>query len=123
MFKRFERRVVAKDVAKSLRECFVHVKMVRKQMLEVYVNKCATKIQKVFRGWFIRERIRPLKIQKALNLSARKDNVLSRLGAVIIGWRIRKIMKTKEIANYVRQIKDYQEAYFDMQMPSSMNEF
>ena len=32
-------------------------------------------------------------------------------------------MKTKEIGNYVRQIKDYQAAYFDMQAPSSANEF
>jgi hypothetical protein len=102
LFKRFERRIVAKDLAKSLRECYVHVKQVRKQMLEVYVNKCATKIQKVFRGWFVRERVRPLLIQKAFNLSARKDNVLTRLRAIFLGWRIRKIMKTKEIANYIR---------------------
>ena len=83
-------------------------------MLELYVNNCATKIQKVFRGWFVRERIRPLLIHKALNFSARKDNVISRLRALIQGWRIRKIMKTKEIGNYIRQVKDYQAAYFDM---------
>jgi hypothetical protein len=107
LFKRFERRVLAKDVARGLRECFVHVKGMRKHMLEVYVNKCATLIQKVFRGWFVRERVRPLLINKTFNLSGRKDNVLSRLRAIFVGWRIRKIMKTKEIGNYIRQIKDY----------------
>ena len=72
-------------------------------MLEVYVNRCATAIQKVFRGWYIRERIRPLLIHKALNSSARRDSrVIARLRALIQGWRVRKIMKTKEIGNYVR---------------------
>jgi len=32
-------------------------------------------------------------------------------------------MKTKEIGNYIRQIKDYQAAYFDMQAPISGLEF
>jgi len=35
-------------------------------------------------------------------MSHRKDKVITRLGAVLVGWRIRKIMKTKEIANYIR---------------------
>lgn len=93
---------MAKDIAKSLRECFIQVKNVRKEMLEVYVNKCAVKIQKVFRGWFIRERVRPLLLHRTLNMSSRKDNVMHRLSALIQGWRIRKIMRTKEIGNYIR---------------------
>ena len=103
LFKRYERRVLAHDVSRGLRECFIHVKSMRKHMLEVYVNRCATAIQKVFRGWYVRERIRPLLIQKALNSSARRDSrVITRLRALIQGWRVRKIMKTKEIGNYVR---------------------
>jgi len=32
-------------------------------------------------------------------------------------------MKTKEIVNIIRQIKDYQAAYFDINNSSNVNEF
>lgn len=57
MFKRYQKKVVAKEIAQVLRDSFVCVKTIRKRMLEVYVNKCATKIQKMFRGWFLRQRV------------------------------------------------------------------
>lgn len=79
-------------------------------MLEVYVNKQATVIQKVFKGWYVRERVRPLQVWRAFTVISRrgiKELVMNKVRAVISGWRIRRIMRTKEIANIVTQIKDY----------------
>lgn len=61
-------------------------------MLAEYVGKCATKIQKVFRGHLIR---RPKVIGS------------ERIAAIVRGWRLRRIMSTKEVANIIREIKDY----------------
>jgi hypothetical protein len=56
------------------------------------VDHCASKIQKVFRGFYARKYI--IKIKKTF------FNVEDKIQAVVRGWRIRKIMKTKEIENY-----------------------
>jgi hypothetical protein len=67
-------------------------------MLEIYVNKCATKIQKLYRGWYVRERIRPLKIHRLFSAQQNHGgHVVQKLGAIVKGWRLRKIMRTKEI--------------------------
>ena len=39
--------------------------------------------------------------------------------AIVRGWRIRKIMKTKDIVTQIRQIKDYQAAYLDLNTNNS----
>jgi hypothetical protein len=57
------------------------------------VNHCAIKIQKLFKGFFARKYT--VKIKRAFRL------VDKHLSSIIKGWRIRKIMKTKEIENYV----------------------
>jgi hypothetical protein len=68
-------------------------------MLEIYVNKCATKIQKLYRGWYVRERIRPLKIHRVFSAQQNHSGgqVVQKLRAIVRGWRVRKIMRTKEI--------------------------
>lgn len=45
-----------------------------------------------------------------------------KLDSVIKGWRIRKIMKTKEIENNINQIKDYQNAMNDLVGEMSISE-
>lgn len=108
LFKRYQRRVLTRDIAHGLRDCFVSVKQMRKTMLELYVSKCATKIQKHFRGWYVRTHLRPLKLQQVLG------NLRDKLQALVKGWRLRRILRTKEIVTQVRQIKDYQAAYLDL---------
>ncbi len=71
-----------------------------------YVSHCATKIQKVFKGYYTRHVI--VKIKKAFS------KVEIKLKAIVIGWKIRKIMKTKEIDNTIVQIKDYARAMNDL---------
>ena len=66
-------------------------------MLEIYVNKCATKIQKLYRGWYVRERIRPLKIHRLFSSQQHQGRVVQKMRAIVKGWRVRKIMRTKEI--------------------------
>lgn len=53
------------------------------------MNHCAGMIQKAFRGHIARKGLSGLS-----SVAAVKD----RLNAVIAGWRIRRIFKTKEIA-------------------------
>lgn len=76
LFKRYKKRVFTLDLSHSLRDCFVQVKTMRKQMLEIYVNKCATKIQKLYRGWYVRERIRPLKIHRLFSHQEHQGHIV-----------------------------------------------
>lgn len=73
----------------------------------MYVNNQATKIQRIFRGYYARKVIIPVK--KAFGFGREE-----KLSSVAKGWKIRKIMKTKEIENHIQQIKDYQNAMKDL---------
>ena len=88
LFRRYARHSEVKEISGALRDCFVHVKSVRKRLLEAYVNKQATTIQRVFRGWYVRERAKPLGVLKTLS----GRGVLSKIRAVIAGWRLRRIL-------------------------------
>lgn len=126
LFKRFQKRSLVKEVSSTLRECFMQVKQIRKAMLEVFVNGKATLIQKVFRGWYLRQRVKPLEVRKAffMRYSRRSGGVslLDKMRGLIQGWRVRRIMKTKEVANHIKQVKDYQAAYFDIRQSMQANE-
>jgi hypothetical protein len=78
-------------------------------MLEVYVNAKATLIQKVFRGWYLRKRAKPLEVKRAFlgRSNSSRETLLEKIKGVIGGWRVRRIMKTREVANCIKQIKDY----------------
>ena len=41
---------------------------------------------------------------------------------MVKGWRLRKIMQTKEIKNYIKQINDYQVAMGDLVGDMSVSE-
>jgi hypothetical protein len=76
-------------------------------MLKGYVNECAAKIQKVFKGFYSRKVVLPIKKSFAKGRGLKLDSVVK-------GWRIRRIMNTKEIENHINQIKDYQIAMNDL---------
>ena len=78
----------------GLKAGFINVKTLKTQMLKNYVNLCATRIQKVFKGFFTRKVVVPV----VKVFSEGRDEILR---SVIVGWRIRRIMKTKEIENYI----------------------
>jgi len=46
-----------------MKEAFLSVKAIKNTLLKNYVAHCATKIQKVFKGYFVRKYI--IKIKKA----------------------------------------------------------
>mmetsp|Transcript_7178 Transcript_7178/g.6268 ORF Transcript_7178/g.6268 Transcript_7178/m.6268 type:complete len:132 (+) Transcript_7178:1724-2119(+) len=101
-FKKVERKVLVREVAEGIKEAFFNVKNIKSQMLRNYVNHCATSIQKLYRGFYTRKYL--IRIRKAfLTL----EDVMV---ALVLGWRIRKIMQTKEIENIIFQMKDYSKA-------------
>jgi hypothetical protein len=69
-------------------------------MLNNYINYCAVKIQKVFRGYIVRKLEIPFR--KILGQEG-----LERLQAVLIGWRVRRIMRLKETKSKIRTIRDH----------------
>jgi 5'(3')-deoxyribonucleotidase len=75
-----------------MKESFMIIKNIKSSLLKNYVNHCATKIQKIFRGHFARKIKVPVK--KAFM------KIENSLRWIVIGWRIRRIMKTKEIDIY-----------------------
>ena len=75
------------------------MKNIKANLLKNYVNHCALKIQKIFRGFYARNII--VKIRRAF-----KGKERGLVGAVY-AWRLRKIMKTKEVEQIVLQIKDH----------------
>ena len=76
---------------------FTHqtIKDRKSTMLNHYINYCAIKIQKVYRGH--RSRKLDLPIRNRLG----KEGV-TKLKAIIQGWRIRRIFKTKECKTKIK---------------------
>ena len=70
-------------------------------MLNNYVNYCAVKIQKVFRGYLARK----LDLQFVLALGGPEG--VNKLEAVMVGWRTRRILRLKEAKTKIRTIKDH----------------
>lgn len=71
----------------------------RTYLLKKYVESCAIKVQKVFKGHYARKIKIPIK--KAFKA------IEPKLNGVVAGWRLRRILKTKEIQTYISQIKDF----------------
>lgn len=64
-----------------MKDSFISVKNIKNSILKNYVNHCAIKIQKIFKGYYARHVI--LKIRRAFKLREKL------LNAVVRGWRIR----------------------------------
>jgi hypothetical protein len=74
-------------------DCFDALKRKKQNILKTYINRCATKIQALYRGHYVRQRIRVP--NQALRVSR------SRLAALVKGWRVRKIFSTEEVKNRI----------------------
>lgn len=77
------------EVVKAMKDSFIQIKSIKTNLLKNYVNNCAVKIQKIFKGYFARKFI--VKIKRAFK------GIDEKLVAAVLGWKIRKIMRTKEI--------------------------
>jgi len=62
-------------------------------LLKNYVNHCAIKIQKIFRAHYARKYLYTIK--KAF---FKKEHILV---AAVKAWRLRKILKTKEVETLI----------------------
>lgn len=68
-------------------------------MYQKYLNHCVLTIQKTWRGYFMREYIRPKLIRQ---LRAYKT-----FTAAVKGWKVRKIMSsTREVINIKREMAE-----------------
>lgn len=90
------------DLVSAIKDSFIHIKEFKTLLLRNYVNHCAIKIQKNFKGFFARKYT--VKIKKAFKTADKH------LSSIVRGWRVRKIMKTKEIENFTHQLTDYEKA-------------
>lgn len=61
-FKRAQKKVLIQDMINSLKTTFLQIKSMKTAMLKGYVNDCATKIQKIFKGFYSRRVIIPIKL-------------------------------------------------------------
>lgn len=84
--------MIVSELITGIKEAFLSIKNIKNSLLRNYVDHCACKIQKVFRGFYGRKHI--IKIKKSFYF------VEDKMKALVRGWRMRKIMKTKEIENY-----------------------
>ena len=83
---------------RALKKWYVCVQKEKKEMFEAYVNYSASYIQKVWRGYKARKRVSG-KLKKRLCAK-------SKIGALAIGWKTRRILKTKYMMNQVKETKD-----------------
>lgn len=76
-----------------MKESYLSIKNIKTSLLKNYVHHCAIKIQKIFKGFYARKVI--VKIKRVFK---DRENFLK---AVVKGWRIRRIMQTKEIEQMI----------------------
>lgn len=88
------------EIGQAMKLAHLALQRNKELVLKKYVNRCATKIQKVWRGFYTRMVISPVtsKIRKNRGL----------LVALAKGWRVRRIMRTKEVVMRIEQIVDFQ---------------
>ena len=87
-FKKAQRTVLLRQLINGMRDAYLNTKNHRQVFQVQYINACATKIQKVFRGYLVRINLRGLQ---------RIFEVKDKLAALVKGWRVRRIFQTKEI--------------------------
>jgi hypothetical protein len=56
-----ERKILVGDLISSMKEAFLSIKNIKNSLLKAYVHRCATKIQKVFKGYYCRHIIVQIK--------------------------------------------------------------
>ena len=89
-FKKVERRVFVRDLVHSMQRAFLRVKETKQRMLKKYIFFCATRIQCQWRGFYARR----VRVPVRAKLGLANIRVLE---AVAMGWKVRRIMRTKEV--------------------------
>lgn len=80
--------------------CHDALKRNKQNILKTYINRCATRIQALFRGHCARQRFRAP--NQALFIAR------NRIAALVKGWRIRRIFSTEEVKNRILQVKEFE---------------
>ena len=92
-FKKVHKRALIRQLVHGMNRAYLQVKEVKQRMLKKYIYYCATKIQSLWRGCYARRIKAPVR--------ARLGKRITILEAVALGWKVRRIMKTKEVVNRV----------------------
>lgn len=101
-FKKAQRVILVRQLIFALKDSYLNVKNTKQRYLKRYIFFCATRIQTLYRGFRARKVIVPIRRKLGSNVSL--------LTSVAIGWKIRRIMKTKEILIRIQEIRDYVKA-------------
>ena len=88
-FKKVQKVALVRQLLHGMKDSFMNLKLTKQFILKNYIIHCVTKIQKVWRGHFVRAVVKPVhvKLGKFWRL----------LAAVAVGWRVRRIFRTKEV--------------------------
>lgn len=86
----------------ALKDSYLNVKNTKQRYLKRYIFFCATRIQTLYRGFRARRVIVPIRRKLGSNINL--------LQSVAIGWKVRRIMRTKEILLRIQEIRDYERA-------------
>ena len=94
--------ILVRQLIFALKDSYLNIKNTKQRYLKRYIFFCATRIQTLYRGYRARKIIVPIRKKLGSNITL--------LQSVAIGWKIRRIMKTKEIQLRVQEIRDYETA-------------
>ena len=95
-FRRVQRTVQVRDLVVSVKNAFIHIKNTKQRELKKYILHSVTRIQSLVRGFLARKVKVPTR--RAIKSKVRK------LGALALGWKIRRIFKLKEVQFLVQQV-------------------
>ena len=101
-FKKVQRISLIRQLVFGLKDAYISVKETKQRYLKRYIFFCATKIQTLYRAHHARKVIVPIRRKLGPHRGV--------LRAVAEGWKIRRIMKTKEIQVRIHQIRDCEAA-------------
>jgi len=104
-FTRVQKAVQVRDLVVGLKNAFLFIKDRKQRFLKKYIFWAATRIQSLFRGYQARKTKIP--IRRSMRGSIKV------LEAAALGWKVRRIMKLKEVKNRVQQIKEFEMARVD----------
>jgi len=100
MVKKVQKKLAVRELVGAMKASKMAVKKHKMAILKKYINRCATLIQKLWRGHFVRKVV--------VTVHKRIGKFHAALAGLIKGWRVRRIMRTKEVDMRVRQIRDFE---------------
>lgn len=93
-FRKVQKVVQVRDLVISLKNAFLYVKDKKQRYLKKYIFQSAARIQSLFRGYLARKRKVPIRRKIKGSLKA--------IEAAALGWKVRRIMKLKEVKNRIQ---------------------